>query len=190
MSRKEEPEIPVKAIREIVLNAFAHGCYFERTSFEIDVYKNRVCIYSPGLFPIGFTPEEFASGMEEPIVHNPKIVDVLFRTASIEAFGTGFERTFEECNKVGVSYSYENTKNGFRFTFMRPLASIGTKTMTRSQKAVYDLVLKDPYLTGDVISERVGKSSKTVYRALRNLKALGKIKRVGSDYDGHWEIVE
>lgn len=190
LSRKEEPEIPAKAIREIVLNAFAHGCYFGRTSFEIDVYKNRVCIYSPGLFPIGFTPEEFASGQEQPIVHNPKIVDVLFRTASIEAFGTGFERTFEECRRAGVSYGYENTKNGFRFTFMRPLSSDGSREMSKSQKAVYDLVRKDPYMTGDMISEKVGKSPKTVYRALKDLKDAGKIRRIGSDYDGHWEILD
>ena len=52
---------------------------------------------------------------------NPKIVNVLFKTALIESFGTGFERTFKECKKAGVKYSYENTKSGFRFTFMRPL---------------------------------------------------------------------
>ena len=78
-------------------------------------------IYSPGHFPLVYTPEDFARKAEEPVMLNPKIVNVLFKTALIESFGTGFERTFKECKKAGVKYSYENTKSGFRFTFMRPL---------------------------------------------------------------------
>jgi len=73
---------------------------------------------------------------------------------------------------------------------MRPLSSDGSREMSKSQKAVYDLVRKDPYMTGDIISEKVGKSPKTVYRALKDLKDAGKIRRIGSDYDGHWEILD
>ena len=33
---------------------------------------------------------------------NPKITEVLFRTGRIESFGTGFERTFLECERSAV----------------------------------------------------------------------------------------
>lgn len=58
--REEIPEIPQNAIREIVVNAFAHGCYFSNTSFAIEIFSDKVTIYSPGLFPAGFKPEDFA----------------------------------------------------------------------------------------------------------------------------------
>lgn len=94
--RKEEAEIPLSGVREIVVNAFAHANYDSNTAFEIGVYKNRVSIYSPGHFPRGFTPEDFALGKEKPIMFNPRIVDVLFRSGRIESFGSGFERVFTE----------------------------------------------------------------------------------------------
>ena len=50
-SRNEQPEIPIPAIREIVINAFAHGDYNSNTTFEINIFKNKVTIYSPGHFP-------------------------------------------------------------------------------------------------------------------------------------------
>ena len=44
---KEVPEIPMEAIREIVVNAFAHGSYESKaTEFEISIFKDRVVIYS------------------------------------------------------------------------------------------------------------------------------------------------
>lgn len=43
---KEIPEIPLEAIREIVVSAFARGNYESKsTEFEISVYKNRVYLY-------------------------------------------------------------------------------------------------------------------------------------------------
>lgn len=48
--RKEKPEIPAEALREIIVNAFGHGKYNSNTAFEIDVFKDRVAIYSPGFF--------------------------------------------------------------------------------------------------------------------------------------------
>lgn len=40
IERKEEPEIPQKALREIVINAFCHAKYDSNTSFEVCVYKD------------------------------------------------------------------------------------------------------------------------------------------------------
>lgn len=119
--RKEYPEIPQKALREIIVNAFCHAKYDSNTAFEINVFKDRVTIYSPGFFPAGYTPEDFAIKHEEPIMLNPKIINVLFKTCEIESFGYGFDNTFKECMLSNVKYEYENTKSGFKFTFYRPL---------------------------------------------------------------------
>jgi len=86
--RSEEPEIPQAAIREMVVNAFAHGCYYTNTTFAIEVFRDKVMIYSPGTFPIGFIPEDFANNAAEPIMLNPKIVNILFKAAVIESFGS------------------------------------------------------------------------------------------------------
>ena len=117
LRRNEEPEIPMKAAREIVVNAFSHGDYNAGTDFEIDIYSNRVCIYSPGMFPKPYTPEDFATKGLEPIPLNIAISDVLFRDGTIEQVSTGFERTFDACKAQKVDYEYAETATGFRLLF-------------------------------------------------------------------------
>ncbi len=187
--RREEPEIPQAAIREIVVNAFAHGCYFANTAFTIEVFSDRVLIYSPGLFPNGYRPEDFANKAAEPIMLNPKIVKVLFTAALIESFGTGYERTFAACREAGVAYSYENTKTGFRFVFHRPLGHRTVPELTKTEETVYQCLKERDYLTIAQLAPQIGRSEKTVYRALKGLKAKGCLQREGSDVNGYWKFL-
>ena len=102
--RNELPEIPMEAVREIVVNAFSHGCYHSRTNFEIDIFSNRVVIYSPGHFPKPYKPENFAYDNLEPIPLNNIISNVLYKNGLIEQFSTGFERVFTLCQEQKIKF--------------------------------------------------------------------------------------
>ena len=39
------------------------------------MFKDRATIYSLGYFPRGYTPEDFASGTQKPVMLNPRIGD-------------------------------------------------------------------------------------------------------------------
>ena len=134
-------------------------------------------IYSPGIFPVGFKPEDFAENSAEPIMLNPKIVNVLFKCSVIESFGTGYERTFSSCKSAGVKYEYENTKTGFRFIFYRAHGHENVHEMSKSEKAVYDLLCECDGLTIAELAKRIEKTDKTVYRAIKALKENGYIVR-------------
>ena len=189
--RKEKPEIPAEALREIIVNAFGHGKYNSNTAFEIDVFKDRVAIYSPGFFPSGYIPEDFALRHEQPIIFNPKIVETLFKTNEIESFGHGFDITFKECKNNNIKYEYENTKSGFRFTFFRPLGQKYVQDkMSKTDRAVLDAIKNNNYVRGSDIAENLNVSGKTIYRATKKLKELGYIVRRGDDFNGYWEITE
>lgn len=190
VKRRETPEIPQNAIREMVVNAFAHGCYFSNTTFAIEVFSDKVMIYSPGLFPVGFTPEDFAENAAEPIMLNPKIVNVLFKCSVIESFGTGFERTFAACKSAGIKYEYENTKTGFRFIFYRAHRHEHVHEMSMSAKKVYDLLQECNHQTIPELATKIKKTEKTVYRALKSLKDDGYIVREGTDTSGYWRIIK
>ena len=188
--RREKPEIPLTAIREIIINAFAHGSYEANTTFEIDVFKDRVSVYSPGLFPLGYKPEDFAYGSEEPVMLNKKIVNVLFKTGRIESFGSGFRRAFESCKTERVIFKYENTKSGFKFDFFRALGHESVHEMSRTEKMVLALIKENGYLTAREIAKKIGKSEKTVYRSIKTLKDLEIIQRNGDDYNGNWVVLD
>lgn len=188
IKRKEVPEIPLKAIREIIVNAFCHGNYDANTSFQIEIFKDKVCIYSPGFFPIGYTPDDFAYNHEEPIMLNPKIINILFKTGEIESFGSGFERTFNICNEKSVEYKYENTKSGFKFIFYRK-NKISELQLSKIEKQVLDIIKNNRFVTSEELAETLKKSTKTIYRAIKKLKDYGFIKREGSNFNGAWEII-
>jgi len=186
--RDEHPEIPLNAVREIVVNAFAHSDYSANSVPEIEIYKDKVVIYSPGHFPRGYTPEDFANRSEKPIMLNPKILETLFRTGRIESFGYGFEKVFSECEKTGVSYSYRDTKSGFEFTFERPLNQKVTYKLSKSEDMVLREICEHPFYTAKTIADNIGKSEKTVSRAIKKLKDNDRIERSGSDYNGYWIV--
>lgn len=188
--RNEQPEIPAKAVREMTVNAFAHGFYGANTAFTIEVFSDRVVIYSPGLFPPGFKPEDFAENAAEPIMLNPKIVNVLFKSGVIESFGSGYERTFSACRDAGVEYEYENTRTGFKFVFLRPHGHNNVHVMSGSEKVVYTLLSEYDFLTNAELASRIGKSEKTVYRAIKALKENGYLERHGTDNNGYWKILK
>ena len=51
-------------------------------------------------------------------------------------------------------------------------------------------LLKDrPTLTQDGMARAIGISRQAIQKHLRNLKASGRIRRVGPDKGGHWEVL-
>lgn len=60
--------------------------------------------------------------------------------------------------------------------------------MSKTQKAVFDLLEAGSNQTADSMAHELGKSSKTVYRALKSLKEKDLIERLGSDSRGMWLI--
>ncbi len=59
----------------------------------------------------------------------------------------------------------------------------------RTEEAVFTALVQDPTQTKEILSQRLGISRATVTRALQRLCAEGRIRRVGSNKKGSWEIV-
>lgn len=186
-ARENIPEIPMEAVREIIVNAFAHGRYRANTNFEIEIYRDRVSIYSPGPFPRGALPEQFAFEGREPIYMNPKIVNILYRGDQIETLASGFERAFTLCKQAGVSYDYKLLDDGFRFVFYRNKEKSTTTLTSRQQKLLEDLK-NQPTLTMAELAKDLGVSEKTISRELTVLKEKGLIERAGSSFHGYWKV--
>lgn len=198
VTREEIPEIPLKALREIVINSFAHAQYGTTTQHEIDIHPGKVVIYNPGEFPPEFSPEDFATKNLSSIIRNELIAKVLYLCHDIESFGSGFKRVYTLCNQNGVECSYEKTPIGFSFVFLRndPNAKINVPKndknvsiiLSKTEKAVYELLKVQPNLTREELSIEISKTVKTVQRALDGLKIKGLISRVGTNRSGYWKI--
>ncbi len=148
-------------------------------------------IYSPGHFPRPFKPEQFAYDGQEAIPLNNKICSIVYNDETIEKHSTGFKRTFEFCKNENIYYEYSDTGLGFRFTFYRKNVHghVQEKINERDIKIV-EILKGKPSITINELSIELAVSSKTAFRALDKLKTLNKVKRVGSDKGGYWEIID
>lgn len=201
-SRIEIPEIPIEAIREIVVNSFAHADYRGISENEIDITPTILEIYNPGEFPSGLSPEMFARQKIKSMPRNKIILNTLYKSKDVEIFGSGFRKVFSLCDKYNIKINSVSDNGGFSFLFYRDNSTNnvtinGTinvtekkqKTETPTDISVYMLLKEDPTLTRDVLAIKTGKTVRTIQRALDKLYREGKIRRIGSNKAGYWEIL-
>ena len=125
MQRREIPEIPREAVREAVANALCHRDYTTGTAVEVNVYMDFVEVVSPGLFPEGDAPENHLAGGDGGLEQrSPGIAQALFRSGTIEQYGTGIPRIKRCCDAEGVKFSYRQTANTTAIRFDRPGAQV------------------------------------------------------------------
>ena len=106
--RIETESYPSIALREVVLNAFAHADYFIRSNIKIEFFNDKVKITNPGGI-YKATMDDIFAGVQT--FRNPGLVRVLDKLSYIENFGTGLQKTkeaYENIPKKPFFYSSEN----------------------------------------------------------------------------------
>ena len=61
----------------------------------------------------------------------------------------------------------------------------GKKTVDK----VWELLRDQPHLTFDGMVAALGITRSTIQKHIANLKKAGRLRRVGPDKGGHWEVV-
>ncbi len=209
IERVETPEIPIQAIREIVINSFAHSKYAIKGDFnQFAIFKSYIKIYNPGSIYKDIDPINFANAQVGSKIRNILIASVLYKCGLIDAFGTGFERTFTLCKKHNVKYEYKNDDFGFTFIFYRnsyikndKIKSKNNKTNDKINNKINDKITfldekilfeiyMNKYITIPELKIKLNKSEATIYRHLKKFINKGVIKRNGSRKNGYWEIIK
>lgn len=190
--REETPEIPEMALREIIVNAFAHSDYETSPEIEIGIHPGKIEIYNPGSFPEDLTPYDFINKNMPSYKRNKLILDVLFRSKDVEKSGTGFQRVNELCKESNVKWGFRKEAYGFFFEFYRPGFSTipkteETETLNDNEKMLLKLISNESRVSKKDMAIKLGKSEKTVQRTLLSLYTKGYIHRIGSNKDGYWE---
>ena len=64
-----------------------------------------------------------------------------------------------------------------------------TVKVTANQKKILEAVKKNPHVTLDELSKKIGISRKSIAANVKKLQEAGMLKRNGADKNGYWEIV-
>lgn len=200
--RIEVPEIPIDAIREIVVNSFAHANYRGDTEHEIDITPTEIEIYNPGSFSMNLAPESFVLKRRKSLPRNKVILETLYKSKNVEMFGSGFKKVYSLCEAEGVNVKYDFDPYGFSFFFLRN--KDGTTSYTTSDvslseddnqlvddiySSILSLIREKPTISTREASEKMNVTTRTIQRSLAILKANGKIKRIGTQRRGYWKIL-
>ncbi len=163
------------------------------------IFKDRIDIYNPGLFPEGVNPEDFFTGHEQSILRNPLIAETMFKSKDIERWGSGIKRIHDECVAAGVRVEFKRLKTGFEVVFYRPKWEEGEgledssqktnlKTNLKNDQKILRLIRQNSRITAKELVQATGLSLAGVKYNLNKLKKENLLKRIGSDKGGHWEV--
>ncbi len=98
--RRDIPEYPTLAIREVLINALAHSDYsMMGAHIQIAIFDDRLEIQNPGMLPFGYTLEDFKAGVSR--IRNRVIARVFHELEFMEEWGSGFKRCREDCKRGG-----------------------------------------------------------------------------------------
>ncbi len=86
-------EYPRKAVREALVNAFAHRDYADTgRKVRLEIFRDRLVISSPGYAPKPLTLAKLQKGQYESCRRNPVLAECLAALDMMEQRGSGFER--------------------------------------------------------------------------------------------------
>jgi ATP-dependent DNA helicase RecG len=115
MARSEQLEYPLKAVRELVVNAVAHRDYsIHGDGIRLYLFSDRLEITSPGGLP---GPVTVANIADERFSRNSAIVQVLSDLGFIERLGYGVDRVLALMREESLPEpKFQETAGGFRAT--------------------------------------------------------------------------
>lgn len=184
-------ELPIQAIRELIINAVIHRNYMMNSSVQVAVYDDRVEISSPGSLYGSLTLQEALSGRSS--IRNKILASVCEKLNIIEGWGTGLKRIIDFCKERNVNPpEFLEIGDLLRVNFYRPsYRNIKQNDLINDPINdpinLFDLIKQNPSGSYEDYAQKLNVSSATIKRKIAELKAEGKIVRKGSNKNGFWE---
>ncbi len=206
ITRIETFPFPKLAVREAVFNALVHNNYARGIPIQISVYEDKLYIGNDTSGLEIWTPEKLM-GKHRSIQTNPGIANVFFRCGFIEAWGRGIEKICRECDKSGNKYpTFDVTDSGImvRFDALEGVEAVAeeakdvpenvlgndVKSSVKSSVKIIEAIRQAPFISADTMANSFGISLRAVEKQLASLKSQGRLRRIGPDKGGYWEVVE
>lgn len=135
LERQDKAVYPPEAVREGLVNAFAHRDYADFSGgIAVHIYPKRLEIWNSGTLPEGVTLDKLATG-HISVLRNPDIAHVLYLRGMMEKLGRGSVMIQQSCLERGLPRPKWRSDNGqgVTLTFFVPedLEELGTQLGTQ-----------------------------------------------------------
>jgi len=195
--RIEKIEYDEKSLYEALTNALIHRVYsIVGSEVHIDIFDNRIEIYSPGGMYDGTKIQEQDLMNIKSKRRNPMIADVFSRLILMERKHSGIKDIYKRLGKEHKVKFYSD-HDDFTVTFYNLYyngtddgTEVGTDNDTEKMNTIFNEIKNKPNITRKELNEKLNIPERTIARIIKQLKENGKIERRGTDRKGYWEIIE
>ncbi len=187
--RDDRFDIPVKALRELMINALIHRDYETNADVRVFIFDDRVEIINPGSFPKGVTPK---NPRHEPV--NKILSQYMYDIGFIEKYGSGITAVRSMLMKNGnkeqkyVIHEMETKAIVYSQVYEKRLNNKSSvESSVKSSVKILGLIKENKEMSIPQIASFLKLSTRAVEKNIANLKKKGLLKRVGPAKGGYWE---
>lgn len=202
-SRIEMPEYPERSVFEALVNALIHRDYLILGSeVHIDIYDDRMTIYSPGGMPDGTVIQNQDINDVSSTRRNPVLADIFNRLGYMERQGSGLGKIMDAYTNAhnfapGMEPAFFSSRSQFTVTFRNlnigvnsanPDANVGANK-DAAELSILSVLKDNPKVSQVSISEITSIPRRSLQRIMKKMVDAGKIERIGGTR-GYWKINE
>lgn len=211
--RVELPDYPEDSVLEGLVNALIHRSYLELGSeVHLDIFDDRIEIFSPGGMYENRPVQDCDIMKVKSRRRNPVLADIFSRLKYMERRGSGFKKIFNDYShqvnyKDEIKPQFYSDNNDFVLTLFN--LNYGANNGANSGvnygvnhgvngnneydgkiKEFINVLRDNPAASITSLAKEAKIGSRTADRYLKILKDQGKIRRMGSNRKGYWEIID
>lgn len=187
--RRETPEYPYKALRELITNSLGHRDYFESKEVLIEIFDDRIQVANPG----GLLAGQNMNNFDKTPQHRNPITYRLLRDFGLgEGLGLGIRLVRRQCREArlpdpefyelgntfqAVLYNQSSAKKRYLADFENP-----------RQRQLMAYLAKNKSIKAKQYAKMVGISQPTAVNDLNELVKQGKLKKIGKFRGAYYEL--
>lgn len=177
------PEISPTVFEELLVNALVHRDYLVSAPIRLFIFDNRIEIISPGHLPNNLTVDKIRVGNSN--IRNPILVSYIAKgLLPYHGLGSGIKRALEDW--PNIDFTDDRVGCLFTVTVHRKESETSVKTSVK----ILDAMRRNAEITIPELTTVIGVTKRSVERNIQKLQQEGRLRRVGPDKGGHWEVVK
>lgn len=182
---REEAEIyPKKAVREAMVNAFAHRDYSNGLQAFITGFADRLEIFTFGGLPKGVKESQLEEGASA--CRNNALADLFWRLGLMERYGLGIPSMYAAYRSYGMRPEILIDSNRIRIVL--PKLPQRVANLTNDEEKVRNIILQRGLIPRKDIQEATGFSMSKTTMILNALLIKGVIERIGTGRNTRYQI--
>ena len=186
LERKERPLFSLECFDEAWTNACLHNRWIKNVPPAIYIFSDRIEIISTGGLPCDLSREEFFAGISHPV--NLSLQKIMGQLDMVEQTGHGVPKIIGVYGTQAFEIADNHITVTIPFAFEPSMNQTSYDGMSTTHAAVLKVIKNNPALRLEEIAKLAGIKRTRTTQIISDLKALGRIERVGGNRKGYWKV--